>query len=40
MDTKQRNDSVNEIQVLKSLKNPFIVTYYESFVEKKYDRFT
>lgn len=35
MDTKQRNDSINEIQVLKSLKSPFIVTYHESFVEKK-----
>lgn len=35
MDTKQRNDSINEIQVLKSLRSPFIVTYHESFVEKK-----
>jgi len=35
MDSKQKNDSINEIQVLKSLKSPFIVTYHESFVEKK-----
>lgn len=35
MDDKQRHDAINEIQVLKSLKHPFIVTYHESFIEKK-----
>jgi len=35
MDKKQRSDAINEIQVLKSLKHPFVITYHESFVEKK-----
>lgn len=30
---KERRDAVNEVQVLSSLKHPYIISYKESFVE-------
>jgi NIMA (never in mitosis gene a)-related kinase len=35
MDRKQKEDSINEVKVLKSLNHPFIIAYRESFVDKK-----
>ena len=35
MDKKQREEALNEITVLKALRHPYIVTYRESFMEKK-----
>jgi NIMA (never in mitosis gene a)-related kinase len=35
MDTKQRNDALNEVIVLKEMRHPYIVAYRESFMNKK-----
>ena len=35
MEKKKRQETVNEIHVLKELKNPFIIGYRESFLDKK-----
>lgn len=35
MSSKQQEEALNEIEVLKRLDNPFIIRYKESFVEKK-----
>ena len=35
MDKKQKEEAVVEIQVLKSLRHPYIVTYRESFMDKR-----
>lgn len=35
MNTKQKEESLNEIRCLKALDNPFIIKYKESFIEKK-----
>ena len=35
MDRKQKEEAVNEVGVLKSLRHPFIVKYLESFMDKK-----
>ncbi len=35
MDKKKRQETLNEVHVLKELKNPFIVAYKESFLDKK-----
>ena len=35
MSSKQQQEALNEIEVLKKLDNPFIIKYKESFIEKK-----
>lgn len=35
MDKKQREEALNEVQVLKNMNHPFIVKYRESFMEKR-----
>ena len=35
MDRKQKEEALNEVHVLKELRHPYIVTYRESFMEKK-----
>lgn len=35
MDRKQREEALNEVHVLKALRHPYIITYRESFMEKK-----
>lgn len=35
MDSKQRQDAVNEVRVLSCLRHPYIVSYRESFAENK-----
>ena len=35
MDTKQREDAINEVHVLKAMRHPYIITYKESFMDKK-----
>ena len=37
MDRKQREEALNEVTVLKALRHPYIITYRESFIEKKYN---
>lgn len=34
MNTKQREDALNEIKVLKNLHSPFIIRYKESFLKE------
>lgn len=34
MNTKLRKEALNEVKILASLDNPFIVKYFESFIEK------
>jgi len=36
MDKKKKQETLNEVLVLKELKNPYIVGYRESFIYKKY----
>jgi len=35
MDRKQREDAINEVHVLKAMKHPYIITYKESFMDKR-----
>lgn len=35
MDRKQKEEALNEVHVLKAMRHPYIVTYRESFMEKK-----
>ena len=35
MDRKQREDAINEVHVLKAMRHPYIVTYKESFMDKR-----
>ncbi|KAM3141150.1 hypothetical protein pb186bvf_006755 [Paramecium bursaria] len=35
MDRKQREEALNEVHVLKAMRHPYIITYRESFMEKK-----
>ena len=35
LDRQQKEDALNEIHVLRALKHPYIVTYVESFLEKR-----
>lgn len=37
MDRKQREEALNEVTFLKALRHPFIITYRESFMDKKSD---
>ncbi len=34
MDKKQKEEAVREVQILKQMKHPYIVTYRESFIDK------
>lgn len=36
MDKKQMKDSINEVNLLKAMKHPNIISYKESFIEKSY----
>ena len=35
MDHKQKQEAVTEVHVLKDMRHPYIVTYRESFMDKK-----
>ncbi|KRX08352.1 Protein kinase-like domain [Pseudocohnilembus persalinus] len=35
MDRKQREEALNEVHVLKAMRHPYIITYRESFMEKR-----
>lgn len=37
MDRKQREEALNEVTFLKALRHPFIITYRESFMDKKWE---
>ena len=34
LNSKHRNDAINEVTILSNLDNPYIVKYYDSFIEK------
>ena len=34
LNSKHRNDAINEVTILSKLDNPYIVKYYDSFIEK------
>ena len=36
MEKKQKQDALNEVWVLKAMKHPYIITYRESFMDKKF----
>ena len=36
MEKKQKQDALNEVWVLKAMKHPYIITYWESFMDKKF----
>lgn len=36
MDRKQREEALNEVHVLKAMRHPYIITYRESFIEKRW----
>lgn len=36
MDKKQKQDALNEVRVLKAMRHPYIITYRESFMDKKF----
>lgn len=38
MDRKQREEALNEVHVLKAMRHPYIITYRESFMEKRYNK--
>jgi serine/threonine protein kinase len=38
MDEKQIEEALNEVQLLKIMRYPYVVTYRESFMEKMYKR--
>ncbi len=35
MDRKQKDDAINEVHVLKAMRHPYIITYRESFMDKR-----
>ena len=35
MDRKQKEEALNEVHVLKAMRHPYIITYHESFMDKK-----
>lgn len=35
MDKKQKEEALNEVIVLKEMRHPYIITYRESFMEKR-----
>ena len=35
MDRRQQQDAINEVKILASLDSPYVVKYYDSFIEKK-----
>lgn len=32
---RERTDAINEVQILAQLKSPYVVCYYDSFIEKE-----
>lgn len=38
MDEKQIEEALNEVQLLKIMRYPYVVTYRESFMEKMYQK--
>ena len=36
MDRKQKEEALNEVTFLKAMRHPYIITYRESFMDKKY----
>lgn len=36
MSQRARNEAMNEVNILKKIDNPYIVTYYSSFIENNY----
>ena len=36
LNQQTRNSAINEVQILASLRNPYIVKYYESFIDRTY----
>jgi NIMA (never in mitosis gene a)-related kinase len=36
MSTKLKNEAINEVTILSKLDNPYIVKYYDSFIEKNF----
>lgn len=36
MDKKQKQDALNEVRVLKAMRHPYIITYRESFMDRKF----
>ncbi len=36
MEKKQKQDALNEVWVLKAMRHPYIITYRESFMDKKF----
>lgn len=35
MERKQKEEALNEVHILKAMRHPYIVTYRESFIEKR-----
>jgi len=35
LERKQKEEALNEVHVLKAMRHPYIVTYRESFIEKR-----
>ena len=35
MDRKQKEDALNEVHVLKAMRHPYIITYRESFMDRR-----
>jgi NIMA (never in mitosis gene a)-related kinase 1/4/5 len=38
MDRKQKEEALNEVHVLKAMRHPYIVTYRESFMNKRFPK--
>ncbi len=36
MARKQRKDAINEVHVLKAMRHPYIITYKESYMDKRW----
>ncbi len=35
MERKQKEEALNEVHILKAMRHPYVVTYRESFIEKR-----
>lgn len=35
LSSREQSDAINEVQILAQLKSPFVVRYYDSFIEKE-----
>jgi len=34
MNTRMKQDAINEVHILSKLNNPYVVKYYDSFIDK------